>query len=218
MNKITCRETFEDVLFDFTTDNPICAIASKITADSINEELYRILVTDKEALTMDYLLNRYDRFMSPLFLRIKEHYENLTDTSSKIADIIISKFLTNWDKLAIAIFSDYNPIQNYKMVEQASRENTEQATTTNEEQVKNKYSGFNSTEMSDVSASDTSGTISTDRSETGQKATNELTREGNIGVTTSQQMIESEIALRKKNLLDIIYKDIDSVLFMSYYG
>ena len=90
MNKITCREVFENVLFDFDVKNPIGAIASKVDEDAINEELYRILVEDEEAIKIDYLLNRYDRYMSPLFNRLLEHYGTLTDASGKIADIIIS--------------------------------------------------------------------------------------------------------------------------------
>lgn len=40
-----------------------------------------------------------------------------------------------------------------------------------------------------------------------------LTRSGNIGVTTSQQMLESEIALRVKNHMeDIIFSNIDEIL------
>lgn len=44
-----------------------------------------------------------------------------------------------------------------------------------------------------------------------------LTRSGNIGVTTSQQMIESEIELRKQNFFDLIYKDLDKVLTLMIY-
>lgn len=217
MNKIRCREVFEDIIFDLDVKNPIGAIASKISENSINAELYRILVTDKDAITLDYILNRYDRYMSPLFLRLFEHYGNLTDVSAKIADIIISKFLIGWSKLAEAVFADYDPIQNYKMVEQQSHEDTGNVTTTTSETVTNKYKGFNASAMNDVSESATDGSITTDTSQTGQKATNELTREGNIGVTSSQQMIESSYALARKNLTDVIYKNIDSVLFMSYY-
>lgn len=50
-----------------------------------------------------------------------------------------------------------------------------------------------------------------------EDTTKTLTRSGNIGVTTSQQMIESEIALRKHNYYDIIFKDIDNLLCLSIY-
>ena len=219
MDKITCREVFEDVLFNFDASNPICALSSLITQEGTNAELYKILVTDKESLTIDYLLNRYDRIMSPLFLRLYDHYEeDKEDTSDDIAKIIAMKFLFGWNKLAEALFADYNPIENYNMKENKETDFEEHTVTDNDETVTNKYSGFNSATPSEVSESVTDGTIDTTKTDTGSKAKNELTRSGNIGVTTSQQMIESEFNLRKKNLLDLIYKNIDTILFIDYYN
>ena len=46
-----------------------------------------------------------------------------------------------------------------------------------------------------------------------------LTRSGNIGVTTSQQMLESEVALRiSRHMEDIIYQDMDKVLTLAFYA
>ena len=219
MDKITCREVFENVLFDFDAKNPIHALSSLITQEGTNAELYKILVTDNDSLTIDYLLNRYDRIMSPLFLRLYDHYEeDKEDTSEQIAKIIAMKFVFGWNKLAEALFSDYNPIENYNMKENQSTLLEETTNTENEETITNEYSGFNSTESSEVSKSSTDGSIDTTKTTTGGKTNNELTRSGNIGVTTSQQMIESEFNLRKKNLLDLIYKNIDTILFIDYYN
>lgn len=44
-----------------------------------------------------------------------------------------------------------------------------------------------------------------------------LKRHGNIGVTTSQQMIESELELRKKFFYEIVFRDIDQYLTLSIY-
>ena len=44
-----------------------------------------------------------------------------------------------------------------------------------------------------------------------------LHRHGNIGVTTSQQMIESEIVLRQKNFFEIVFSDIDRLLTLLIY-
>lgn len=217
MNKLKCKDVFEDVLFDFNDSNPICAFSSLIVESETNTELYKILVTDKETLTIDYLLNRYDRIMSPLWVRLFEHYDDLEDTSEKIADIIKMKFLFGWNKLAEALFSDYNPIENYNMKENRKTDFEEHTVTDSNEIVTNKYSGFNTDEMKDVSQSESEGDIDTTKTDTGTSANNELTRSGNIGVTTSQQMIESEYNLRKKNLLDLIYKNIDTILFIDYY-
>lgn len=45
-----------------------------------------------------------------------------------------------------------------------------------------------------------------------------LTRAGNIGVTTSQQMLESEFNFRKRNYFrDIVFPDLDKILTLSIY-
>lgn len=44
-----------------------------------------------------------------------------------------------------------------------------------------------------------------------------LKRHGNIGVTTSQQMIESELELRKKFFYEIVFHDIDQYLALQTY-
>lgn len=45
-----------------------------------------------------------------------------------------------------------------------------------------------------------------------------LTRSGNIGVTTSQQMIESERKLWEYDFVMSVYRDIDRILTIEYYG
>ena len=222
MNKITCKEIYEDYIFDGPhVENPLDQLSNLLVENETNEELYKILNTNIQSISIDYFVNRFDRIMSPLFLRIMDHYEGsqsqMEDVAEDIARIIKTKFFYNWNKLAEAVFSDYNPIDNYNMVENRNTDFEEHTVTDNNETVKNKYSGFNSTNMSDVSESDTTGNIETTKNDTGAKTKNELTRRGNIGVTTTAQMIEGEYKLRKKNLIDLIYKDIDSVLFINYY-
>ena len=218
MNKcLTCEEVYGDLYPDSldTSNNLFYALSSLINEDDTNAELYKILVDGYEALSIDFFLNRFDKIMSPLFTRMYEKLEeNITSINVDLADIIKMKYLYNWNKLAEAMFSDYNPIENYSMVENKETDFTEQ--TTDNTSTTQKYNGFNADEMKDVSESVIDGDIT--KTDTGSKAKNELTRKGNIGVTTSQQMIESEYKLRKKNLLDVIYRDIDSILFIDYYN
>lgn len=88
--------------------------------------------------------------------------------------------------------------------------------------------GTTTTEGTDTSTG--SNTDTTDTTNTGKETSNgshsdtgtedverTLQRKGNIGVTTSQQMIEAEIALRKHNYYDIIFKDVDDLLCLSIY-
>ena len=221
---IKCSEVYtEDLIFANSNATIIHAIASILDGGSftINQELNKILNTNKDYTELEYLLNRQDKYLSPLFTRILNHNPSETDhlinVSNKLAHIIINRYLFGWSKLADAMFGDYNPIENYNMKENRSTLLEEVTNTENEETVTNKYSGFNTDEMKDVSESSSDGSIDTTKTTTGGKTNNELTRSGNIGVTTSQQMIESEYNLRKKNLLDLIYKNIDTILFIDYY-
>ena len=50
-----------------------------------------------------------------------------------------------------------------------------------------------------------------------QTRVNNHTKSGNIGVTTSQQMLESELELRKYDLLSVVFEDCDSVLCLNIY-
>lgn len=95
--------------------------------------------------------------------------------------------------------------------------------------------GFGSSQFQPVTK--TSGEGSTEaleadnRSKTTQKADAEknytetthsgydkLTRKGNIGVTTSQQMLESEYALRKRHFFDYVMECLDEVLTIPYWS
>lgn len=51
-----------------------------------------------------------------------------------------------------------------------------------------------------------------------ETGTRKLERSGNIGVTTSQQMLQSEIELWQWNFIQMIYKDVDSVLTCPKYN
>ena len=219
INLTTCKDIYGDLIPDFidTGANPLYAL-SLLISESANAELRKILVDNYDSLTLDYLLNRYDKIMSPLFMRLYEiREEDLSAVATDISKIINTKFVFNWNKLAEATFGDYNPIENYNMIENKKTDFEEHTVTDNTETVTNSYTGFNADDMKPVSKSETEGNIDSTKTDTGTSANNELTRHGNIGVTTSQQMIESSYKLAQKNILDIIYRDIDSILFIDYY-
>lgn len=142
----------------------------------------------------------------------------------------------NIDRRYQALTADYNPINNYDMTENETHTTTNEnaktntvdgtktqtgtitdAATTN---ATNKVYGWNS--GSGVNSDETSGatnntkthnlsygddTITTDH-ETGETVTErELTRSGNIGVTTSAQMIAGELEIRVHDLAaEILYE------------
>ena len=94
--------------------------------------------------------------------------------------------------------------------------------------------GFNSTSAvpsdeangTSQSTDKETGTVTSNGTENGtntrtdnlkETITHELTRSGNIGVTTSQQMIESELELRKKQFYNIMIHDIINFLCLPIY-
>ena len=221
---IKCSEVYtEDIIFEDSEKTIMHSIARYIDQSEleINAVLSDILIENVDSIEYDYLLNRQDRILSPLFERFLEHNpteeDHLTKVTLKLAKIIITKNLKNWNKLADAFFSDYNPIDNYNMTENKKTDYEEHTVTDNSEKTTQRYKGFNSNDMQDVSESESEGDIDTTKTDTGTSANNELTRRGNIGVTTTQQMIQSSYELAKKNVLDIIYSNIDNVLFIDYY-
>lgn len=78
-------------------------------------------------------------------------------------------------------------------------------------------SGNSSTTNSGGTSTTNTGTNTSTATGT-EKNDHHLTRRGNIGVTTSQQMLESELALAEKmNLFRIIEQDIASKLFLQVW-
>ena len=102
----------------------------------------------------------------------------------------------------------------------------------------NEVSAFNSSDYSDATKTTTTGDASdkgTESIDVDTAGTNKLevdtagtdvltvqnertlTRSGNIGVTTSQQMAQSEIELRKWLYYQSVFNDIDNILTLSIY-
>ena len=116
-----------------------------------------------------------------------------------------------------ALYSDYNPLHNYDMNENESigRKIDKTVTTpTGTTTQTNKSTTFDDTTYRDVEEITNSVNMSTEVTPNNTQTIEniegnfnnaeirKLSRSGNIGVTTSQQMIESEIELRKKSIAD----------------
>lgn len=199
-----------------------------LVKDFITSDNYSILNEDY------YIGYSADKYISPLHQKLFDAVnEDLTNLSVKLADIIYNRFAEKWKHIYDALLTEYNPLENYSMVEERTPdltfEDTENVntdvTTERETSATNSYKGFNATQPVAVNKTDGDETTTT----SGAKANNEthkttthtgtetLTRSGNIGVTTSQQMLESEFKVRQYDFYKMIYNDIDSVLCLSIY-
>ena len=147
---------------------------------------------------------------------ISIYLESCIDTLGEEDGIIhafkttILRFKDKWERRYQAfVTSTYNPIENYSMSE---RENVGSKVTVTANQNSSVY-GFNSESSSPTAESGASTTSF------GNKDDNErtLTRSGNIGVTTSQQMLQSEIDLRKWSYYDNLLVDLDNTMSVCYH-
>ena len=191
--------------------------------------LHNLLTTS--GLNVDYFVEHSsEKWLSKFALLLYEKYkDDMSELYVRLAEDVVYKYGFKWWKISNAITTDYKPLENYNMeelrtpdLEESNTRKQETDVNVNQESGTGIY-GFNSTEAQPTA------TGSGDTHTTGSKAKNviedvktntgteSLTRHGNIGVTTSQQMLESEIKLRQYNFVEEVFKDIDSILCLKIY-
>ena len=171
------------------------------------------------------------------FIYISDDLTELGSIISNLSEIYNNEYTT---KVGL-LLKDYNPIENYNSseTESTTSENTttsgnENTTTTttnstteNSGETTNKVSPYDSENFSNDNNSNSSntstvnGTDSTSITDSGNISSNgtltrTLTRKGNIGVTTTQQMIESEYELRAKNLVFEFLEKVSKFILLEY--
>ena len=152
-----------------------------------------------------YVSHSGEKYASRFYLTMLEHNKTISD----IANIIFNKFSDKWKRIYDAIMMEYNPINNYDMVEN-EKVNSKITSTVGTD---NKTYGFGSGTAAPTDTADSTSTTE------GLKDDNfrELTRSGNIGVTTSAQLLEGELEVRKNIFIDIVMNDIDTMMCLKLY-
>lgn len=151
---------------------------------------------------------------------IKKYDESQWDYDSKVAmmKMIINKFALSWNKIYSAIVTDYKPLENYDMEQKETPDITHTKTVKQNVTTENKVYGFNSSNAVPQSESVVDGAKLNNEEENKESGTRSLERHGNIGVTTSQQMLQSEIDLRSNyHFMNQIMDDVDSMLCLLVY-
>lgn len=182
-----------------------------------------------------YLQHSGSKTVSRLFLTLKKLEDDgtITDALTEIAKMVETRFAFTWNKIRVAWETNYAPLENYDMEQTETPDITKTrnvasnvSTTTTDDITDNGIYGFNSSGSSanPQTKSTRNGTVTVsgdadDNIETEtETGTRGLTRHGNIGVTTSQQMLQSEIDLRTKfNFMNQIMNDMDSILCLLVY-
>lgn len=158
------------------------------------------------------LVTKFNSWLFPVFTD-----DNTIQNLISLWQTYIKEWQHSIDKMYDALYSDYNPLHNYDMNENESigRKIDKTVTTpTGTTTQTNKSTTFDDTTYRDVEEITNSVNMSTEVTPNNTQTIEniegnfnnaeirKLSRSGNIGVTTSQQMIESEIELRKKSIAD----------------
>lgn len=171
------------------------------------------------------------------FIYVSDDLTEIGSIISNLAEIYNNEYTT---KVGLLLM-DYNPIENYNSseTETTTSENTttsgnENTTTTttnstteNSGETTNKVSPYDSENFNNDNNTTTTNTTTGNATDTtsindsGNMSSNgtssrTLTRKGNIGVTTTQQMIESEYELRAKNLVFEFLEKVSKFILLEY--
>lgn len=187
--------------------------------------------TDFEEMAVTYY---FRSFRKPLKTEWPYYFENnvdFTDNASiiafcqRVATMVEGRFGSNLAHVWEAYFNTfYSPLENYDLNETRTPNITHESVTSRNTDTNVSTSAsvvpFNDTTATKVNEGDSDTTESytknyanTSMVETGNET---LQRHGNIGVTSSQQMLQQELDLRKLDFQELAFDCIDKVLFRSY--
>lgn len=198
-------------------------------------------------LNTAYHGNHGNKIVSSLVDKLLTDDVLTNESIQTIANSLVAIYGKQWEKLYETLKLQYNPIENYNMTETSKDTdiNTGTVSTNNSlvhgEKISNSGTsnieatgdiyGFNSSSAtpSDRSTQDNvaenteihTGTDTNDNTRTDDlqhENNHTLSRSGNIGVTTSQQMLESERNLWLWNYFDVVFSNIDSFLTCNTYN
>lgn len=228
------RKRLIDVFPEWATGSGIFSALQEFDVPWKNESI-------SGSLDLEYFGNiSGEKFCSPLVNKIISGDVLTTAEKTLLATAIFVLNNVNWSKQWETLSFEYDPIQNYSMKEKMEddetvieygrvhdKTGTETETPTVVNTVNSSLYGFNSSDDvptgKQVSTPSGDNEISynqtdADSGEDTHTRNYELTRSGNIGVTTSQQMIESERNLWLWNFFySVVFPDIDRALTLKIY-
>lgn len=187
-------------------------------------------------------LNIYPSDLYLLWILRYSTFRYISDDKDKIKshiDILSKIYSNRFTKSVNVLLADYNPIENYNSTETENVEVTGETTNSSETSTTssgetstnstgetietlspydsenfNNNSKNNSSGLTTENSSTADNTSNTMSGTTSQSNNRTLKRSGNIGVTTSQQMIQSEIELRKNDLINDFFNIVQNYILM----
>lgn len=164
------------------------------------------------SLDIDYYLGHSgEKYLSPLYMSLLLNNK----TEYDLAKILLNRFGENWKRKYEALNVKYAPLDNYSMEEEekVNSKITVSSTGTGD------YKGFNvgnSESLDDYAQVNKNGMESTSSGDAKDNIRN-LTRHGNIGVTTNAQMLSGELEVRQYDFIQSVMNDIDSISLLMVY-
>lgn len=164
-----------------------------------------------DILDMDYCtVVSGDKYLSQNFIRQYERYN--IEVLRYFAMILYKRFGTKWNKIYEALNIEYNPLENYSSTEIETPNLTDTSKANSKVTVKQSGSTFDSAVYQPYASTETAGTEDDNKVTTTKTGTRTVTKSGNIGVTTSQQMLQSEFEVRQYDFYQGVYNDIDEFI------
>lgn len=151
-----------------------------------------------------------DKYLSKNFMKQYERAE--VEVLLYFAMILYRRFNTKWTKIYDALLIEYNPLENYSSTEIETPNLTDTSKANSKVTVKQSGSTFDTAVYQPFSSTETAGNENDNKVTTTKTGTRTVTKSGNIGVTTSQQMLQSEFEVRQYDFYQGIYNDIDEFI------
>lgn len=179
-----------------------------------------------QAMDIEYFGNRSGlKNSSPIVEKLTafpDDHELNDEKKTMLAYLIAQKFYPSWSRVYQALLVNYEPLDNYNMEETRTPGATKKTAVATDSTITNGSTGsiyaFNSGTTTPAPATGATGTSTTqglpakNYTEESYTGYDTLTRKGNIGVTTSQQMLQAELDVRRQTFLEIVYRDTDTIL------
>ena len=188
---------------------------------------------DKQVSRICFLYNQINQGMGawPTREQRREEPYSYSETFFQQAiKVFNARSADNIKKIYEAYTTEYKPLENYSMIEDTDYTPLAKQTVKSSNKSKTDTTtdvgvfGFNSTVAVPSSSTDSGTTqlkadneMETTTSYDGEKDNTHTERSGNIGVTTSQRMLEAEINVRKLEILELIFQGLDEVICQSVY-
>lgn len=182
-----------------------------LTQNQLSIPLWLLSEENANMLDLDYCtVVSGDKYLSHNFIRQYERYN--MDVLEYFAVLLYKRFGTKWNKIYEALNIEYNPLENYSSTEIETPNLTDTSKANSKVTVKQSGSTFDSAVYQPYASTETAGTEDDNKVTTTKTGTRTITKSGNIGVTTSQQMLQSEFEVRQYDFYQGIYNDIDEFI------